>query len=95
MSCSVFFSHLVYQKKKKKKKKMEKNNIPSTPIENIDQIDDDEVFPSEPPAGLKICCACPETRKVRDLCVVQNGEEKCPKEIFNHKLCLRRLGFKI
>ena len=32
-----------------------------------------------PPAAKpkKICCACPETRKVRDECVTHNGEDAC------------------
>ena len=63
------------------------------PINN--DVNANEVFPDAPPAGLKICCACPETRKPRDECVVKLGEESCVKEINAHKLCLRRLGFKI
>ncbi|CAD8048157.1 unnamed protein product [Paramecium sonneborni] len=42
---------------------------------------------------LRPCCACPETRKLRDECIVSLGEEKCQKEIENHKLCLKKLGF--
>merc|ERR1712000_322439 len=26
---------------------------------------------------LKICCACPETRKPRDECIAANGQDKC------------------
>jgi len=43
----------------------------------------------------KICCACPETKKVRDECVVVNGEEKCKKEIEAHLICLRAEGFNV
>ncbi len=43
----------------------------------------------------KICCACPETKKVRDECVVMNGEEACVKFIEAHKLCLRKEGFNV
>ena len=44
---------------------------------------------------LKICCACPETRKVRDECGLLNGEDKCKDAIEAHKACLRTLGFKV
>ncbi|KAI2809585.1 hypothetical protein RDWZM_003183 [Blomia tropicalis] len=44
---------------------------------------------------LKPCCACPETRKKRDTCIIENGEANCTKYIEEHKECLRSLGFKI
>ncbi|KAK9763799.1 Cytochrome c oxidase copper chaperone [Basidiobolus ranarum] len=44
---------------------------------------------------LKPCCACPETKKARDQCVFDNGEENCSKFIEAHKECLRSHGFKI
>jgi cytochrome c oxidase assembly protein subunit 17 len=44
---------------------------------------------------LKICCACPETKKPRDECVVQFGEEKCQDLIEAHKVCLQKHGFKV
>ena len=44
---------------------------------------------------LKICCACPETRKPRDECVVEKGEESCGEYIEAHKVCLRSHGFKV
>lgn len=43
----------------------------------------------------KICCACPETKKLRDDCVVEHGEDACSKWIEAHKQCLRREGFNI
>jgi cytochrome c oxidase assembly protein subunit 17 len=43
----------------------------------------------------KICCACPETRKPRDECVVEKGEEACAEQIEAHKACLRAEGFKV
>lgn len=46
-------------------------------------------------SGKRICCSCPETRKVRDSCVVLEGEEKCKEAIENHNKCLRAEGFKI
>ncbi|KAM9805192.1 cytochrome c oxidase copper chaperone [Neosynchiropus ocellatus] len=44
---------------------------------------------------LKPCCACPETKKVRDACIIEKGEEKCSELIEAHKDCMRQLGFKI
>ncbi|WPT12765.1 Cytochrome c oxidase copper chaperone 1 [Picochlorum sp. SENEW3] len=45
----------------------------------------------------KICCACPETKKVRDECIALHGpdSEECQKLIEAHKACLRAEGFKI
>jgi cytochrome c oxidase assembly protein subunit 17 len=43
----------------------------------------------------KICCACPETKKLRDECIVHNGEEQCAERIEAHKQCLRAEGFKV
>jgi len=44
---------------------------------------------------LKPCCACPETRKPRDECIMENGEENCGDLIEAHKACMRSLGFKV
>lgn len=44
---------------------------------------------------LKPCCACPETRKPRDECILENGEEACKDLIEAHKECLRKHGFKV
>ncbi|KAL0963587.1 hypothetical protein UPYG_G00308280 [Umbra pygmaea] len=44
---------------------------------------------------LKPCCACPETKKVRDTCIIEKGEESCTDLIEAHKECMRALGFKI
>ncbi|MEQ2269605.1 hypothetical protein XENORESO_006738 [Xenotaenia resolanae] len=44
---------------------------------------------------LKPCCACPETKKVRDACIIEKGEENCRDLIEAHKECMRSLGFKI
>jgi cytochrome c oxidase assembly protein subunit 17 len=50
--------------------------------------------PAEAPKK-KICCACPETKKLRDECVVEHGEDACTKWIDAHKQCLRREGFNV
>lgn len=44
---------------------------------------------------LKPCCACPETRKARDICIVERGEEECKDLIDAHRQCMRKLGFNI
>ncbi len=43
----------------------------------------------------KICCACPETRKARDECVLLHGEEECGERIEEHRACLRAEGFDV
>ena len=55
-----------------------------------------ESKPSSPKlgkSGKKICCSCPDTKKVRDECIVENGEEQCASYIEAHKECLRGEGF--
>jgi len=44
---------------------------------------------------LKPCCACPETKRPRDACIMEKGEENCGELIEAHKACMRALGFKI
>ncbi|XP_071497555.1 cytochrome c oxidase copper chaperone-like [Diadema antillarum] len=44
---------------------------------------------------LKPCCACPETKKVRDACIMEKGEAACGDLIEAHKECMRGLGFNI
>ena len=46
-------------------------------------------------SGKRICCACPDTKRVRDECVVMYGEDKCAEVIEAHKACLRAEGFTI
>ncbi|KAH8338103.1 cytochrome c oxidase copper chaperone [Drosophila kikkawai] len=43
----------------------------------------------------KACCACPETKRARDACIVENGEENCTSLIEAHKKCMRDAGFNI
>ncbi|KAK4851472.1 hypothetical protein QYF36_015409 [Acer negundo] len=43
----------------------------------------------------KICCACPETKKLRDECIVEHGEESCAKWIEAHRKCLHAEGFNV
>ncbi|XP_076262390.1 cytochrome c oxidase copper chaperone COX17 [Rhynchophorus ferrugineus] len=50
---------------------------------------------ADEPKKLKPCCACPETKKVRDQCIIERGEENCGDLIEAHKKCMRDLGFNI
>lgn len=43
----------------------------------------------------KICCACPDSKKARDECIVLNGEDACKNLIEAHKQCLRTEGFNV
>uniref|UniRef100_A0A0E0ESA7 Cytochrome c oxidase copper chaperone n=1 Tax=Oryza meridionalis TaxID=40149 RepID=A0A0E0ESA7_9ORYZ len=55
--------------------------------------DSTEKTEQAPPADTKpkkkICCACPDTKKLRDECIVQHGEDACRKWIEAHRQCLR------
>ncbi|KAL7143328.1 hypothetical protein ABFS83_08G184500 [Erythranthe nasuta] len=53
------------------------------------------VEPADSKPKKKICCACPETKKARDECIVENGEAACQKLIEAHKICLRAEGFNV
>jgi len=60
--------------------------------------EDSQPAPSTPEPEKKVlkpCCACPETRKIRDACIIENGEENCSKEIEDHKECMRKMGFNV
>jgi len=46
-------------------------------------------------APLKPCCACPETKQPRDLCIVEKGEANCTELIEAHLACMRKAGFKV
>lgn len=42
---------------------------------------------------LKPCCACPDTKKARDECIIRHGEENCIHFINMHKQCMKSHGF--
>ena len=44
---------------------------------------------------LKPCCVCPETKSVRDVCIIEKGQEHCLDLIEAHKACMRKLGFNV
>jgi cytochrome c oxidase assembly protein subunit 17 len=45
------------------------------------------------------CCACPETKSVRDECFLRSSPEeageKCKALVEAHKACMRSYGFKV
>ncbi|KAM0753860.1 hypothetical protein T439DRAFT_322743 [Meredithblackwellia eburnea MCA 4105] len=54
------------------------------------------------PQGLKPCCACPDTKKLRDDCFLKYGSnadagsesaDKCKEIVAQHVACMRNLGF--
>jgi len=55
--------------------------------------------PAPPAIGSKpkkkICCACPDTKRLRDDCLVEHGESACTKWIEAHKRCLHAEGFNV
>lgn len=61
--------------------------------ENLQSVS--ESVPPQTKPKKKICCACPDTKKTRDECIVLNGEEACQQFIEAHKLCLRSEGFNV
>jgi len=44
---------------------------------------------------LRPCCACPETKRERDACIVEHGEENCKSLIEAHRECMKKMGFNI
>ena len=45
------------------------------------------------PTEMRPCCACPDTRRERDDCVLLRGEENCHEFIEKHRVCLQSYGF--
>nr|2L0Y_B Chain B, COX17 cytochrome c oxidase assembly homolog (S. cerevisiae) pseudogene (COX17) [Homo sapiens] len=59
-------------------------------------VDSNPALPeSQEKRPLKPCCTCPETKKARDACIIEKGEEHCGHLIEAHKESMRALGFKI
>ena len=55
----------------------------------------DDKTKSEKKPKCKACCACPETKQVRDACIIEKGQENCTELIEAHKKCMREMGFNI
>ncbi|CAH1376977.1 hypothetical protein MTP99_018403 [Tenebrio molitor] len=63
--------------------------------EKVDAASTQQTPAKEEPKKLKPCCACPETKRARDACIIENGEENCQDLIEAHKACMRKAGFNI
>nr|ABK23831.1 unknown [Picea sitchensis] len=70
--------------------KLELDISGSPPRAGISNGNEAEVKPKK-----RICCACPNTKKLRDECIVEHGEDACTKWIDAHLRCLRAEGFKV
>lgn len=64
-------------------------------LQNVDQGSITPTSEASSKPKKKICCACPETKRLRDECVVEHGEAACTKWIEAHLQCLRSEGFKV
>ncbi|XP_020587025.1 cytochrome c oxidase copper chaperone 1-like [Phalaenopsis equestris] len=67
--------------------------MPGAPAINQNEAKTGEDLNTKP--KKKICCACPETKRLRDECIVEHGESACTKWIEAHKQCLRSEGFNV
>lgn len=65
------------------------------PEEQTEQSPQTEEAEKKAPPKCKACCACPETKRVRDECIVEKGQENCTDLIEAHKECMRAQGFNI
>lgn len=62
-------------------------------INNI--INKNDISDKKDNKPLRPCCACPDTRNLRDDCIRNKSEEECLDLIEKHNVCLRSLGFKV
>ncbi|CAK9833620.1 Cytochrome c oxidase copper chaperone [Anthophora retusa] len=63
--------------------------------DKMSQVSTKSVEAEKSDKPLKPCCACPETKNIRDECIITKGEENCRHLIEAHKACMRTLGFNI
>ncbi|VDP35104.1 unnamed protein product [Soboliphyme baturini] len=54
-----------------------------------------EHISSEENKKPKPCCACPETRRARDECIIEKGPDMCEALIEAHRKCMRQFGFEV
>ncbi|KAJ4838872.1 hypothetical protein Tsubulata_044657 [Turnera subulata] len=68
-----------------------------SPLSGSEQIQGSPATTSAPESKpkKKICCACPDTKRLRDECIVEHGETACAKWIDAHLRCLRAEGFNV
>ena len=72
-----------------KKSKMDELKVKETVAINDNNKDKIDKKPLRP------CCACPDTRNLRDECIRNKSEEECLEFINKHNECLRSQGFKV
>ncbi|XP_058831237.1 cytochrome c oxidase copper chaperone [Topomyia yanbarensis] len=76
-----------------------RNNVSASPVAALPAVGESPRSSaadakSEKPK-CKACCACPETKRARDSCIMERGEENCGELIEKHKQCMRDMGFNI
>lgn len=69
--------------------------VPSPEIPAMDEGSAPAATATDSKPKKKICCACPDTKRLRDECIVEHGESACTKWIEAHKRCLRAEGFNV
>uniref|UniRef100_A0A023ED65 Cytochrome c oxidase copper chaperone n=1 Tax=Aedes albopictus TaxID=7160 RepID=A0A023ED65_AEDAL len=74
------------------------NSVSASPVAALPAATTTSNTASEPKPDkpkCKACCACPETKRARDACIMERGEENCGDLIEKHKQCMRDMGFNI
>ena len=69
--------------------------VPSPEIPGVNEGSAPAAPATDSKPKKKICCACPDTKRLRDDCLVEHGESACTKWIEAHKRCLRAEGFNV
>ncbi|KAJ1687722.1 hypothetical protein LUZ63_019112 [Rhynchospora breviuscula] len=70
--------------------------ILTTKAENNKQVENGKAACSaDAELNKKICSACPDSKRLREECIVEHGEAACTKWIEAHKRCLRAVGFNV
>jgi cytochrome c oxidase assembly protein subunit 17 len=72
---------------------------PARPRSNYENASSLDVDTSDK-KPLKPCCACPETKKARDNCMLfasgaETAEAECKEFIEKHRSCMSSYGFKV
>ncbi|XP_037942019.1 cytochrome c oxidase copper chaperone 1-like [Teleopsis dalmanni] len=67
----------------------------NAPVKEVSQAAAVSAASGETKPKCKACCACPETKRARDQCILEHGEPNCSSLIEAHKQCMRDQGFNI
>ncbi|XP_027206646.2 protein NCBP2AS2 homolog [Penaeus vannamei] len=87
------FTHEVKEGFKKIEEESKTKNMPEGAADTVQT--DAEKSTEEKKPKCKACCACPETKRARDACIIENGEENCTELIEAHKKCLKQTSLVI